>query len=524
MSVDVDRASERIDGDARPAVRPGRPVVIAAAPAVVLAGAVRLAYLMSTEADFNADEAATGVMVHHILRGKMYTFYAGQHYGGSLEQYLQAFTYLIFRLPQNPLTLRLPLVALAMTTTALVYACARRMLPTQRQAVLAAILFAVAPWFNVLGGVTSLGFYVVGTTLGMGAFHCALRLGDVPRRDLPWLFGLGLCAGLGFWNSLTSAYLILPALLWAAPFLIRGIKPLVVAAAGLVIGAAPALRYMFLAHGLPIPDDTGTPTTVAQRLRNLAGPVFREYLGVTYPHAEGGAPGWIQTVVVALVVVAFCIAMWRRRGGVLALVTLRKDGRRPVDLLLVAPIFVVALYVSSSAAWYTGTPRYLLTTYPLLAIAAAALLPYRGRVTFAVSSVTVTALASLLCLGFFLQHSIVPTVNHRDAVLRKVADTLVDRNETQVFADYWTGTWLQYVAGERLDVAVYGGLVRFPDAQQRVSSSPRPVYVGSTLDGTADAISHALTGHRIPFHTTRIDFVEIFDGLDRSIQPPTVGL
>ena len=41
--------------------------------------------------------------------GKLLT---GQDYGGALEQYLEAAVYAVTRLPQNPLTLRLPLVAL----------------------------------------------------------------------------------------------------------------------------------------------------------------------------------------------------------------------------------------------------------------------------------------------------------------------------------------------------------------------------------------------------------------------------
>ena len=42
---------------------------------------------------FNADEATTGIMVRHILDGHGYVFYAGQDYGGALEQYLEAGVY-----------------------------------------------------------------------------------------------------------------------------------------------------------------------------------------------------------------------------------------------------------------------------------------------------------------------------------------------------------------------------------------------------------------------------------------------
>ena len=79
------------------------------AAAVLVTAAARVAYLVSPVMQFNADEATTGIMVRRILAGHGYVFYAGQQYGGALEQYLEAAVYAVTRLPQNPLTLRLPL-------------------------------------------------------------------------------------------------------------------------------------------------------------------------------------------------------------------------------------------------------------------------------------------------------------------------------------------------------------------------------------------------------------------------------
>ena len=96
--------------------------------AVLVTAAARLAYLLSPVMQFNADEATTGIMVRRILHGHGYVFYAGQDYGGALEQYLEAAVYAVFRLPQNELTLRLPLVALSLLTCGLVYLVGRDML------------------------------------------------------------------------------------------------------------------------------------------------------------------------------------------------------------------------------------------------------------------------------------------------------------------------------------------------------------------------------------------------------------
>ncbi len=485
---------------------------------VALAGLVRVVYLTSSRANFNGDEAVTGVMVRHMLHGEHFWFYPGQHYGGTLEGYLQAASYFVFRMPQNPVTLRLTQVALSMATTALIYLCARRMLPSVRQAAFAAGFFAIAPWFNVLEGATSLGFYVVGVTAGTGALYCALRLGGSRLANAGWMFGLALCAGLGFWNSLTSAYLVLPAVLWALPYLVREVGTLGAAVFGALLGAAPALRYMLHSHQLPVPGPGPFSPSLAQRLYNLTDPLLREFLGITYAHTSGGLPTVLQYLVLALLAVGYAVCLWRRRRGLVHLVALRRDRREPVDLLLVAPVLVAVLYMSSSQAWYTGSPRYLVAAYPLLALGLAAVLPARRPRWSLVVYPLVLALSAVLCLGFF-RYPITPPLRERDAVLSRVVDTLVRMGETRVYADYFTAMPLQYLAGDRLEVAVCHGAARFPATQARVAREPHPVYLGSPLAGSgllsdpAGGIRTALTNAHVSFRTTTVGFVEIYDQL-----------
>ncbi|HEY2672245.1 MAG TPA: glycosyltransferase family 39 protein [Rugosimonospora sp.] len=493
-------------------------------PAVLLlAAAVRLAYLAGDRANFNGDEAVTGIMVQHILRGEAFLFYPGQRYGGTLEVYLQALGYLVFRLPQNPLTLRLAQVVLSVASTALVYLCARRMLPggPRRRALLAAAFFAVGPWFNVVGGATAWGFYSVGVTLGMGALYCALRLGADRSRDVAWALGLGLCAGLGFWNSLTSVYLVLPALVWAMPYL-RRLATVCGATLGVVAGAAPALIVALRSGELPVPTAPDRQVGLGHRVANLADPLLRQFLGIAYAHGDGGLPRPVQYLIVVGVAAAYLGCLWRRRLGLAALLGLaaplglRRGGREPVDLLLVAPVLVAVLYVATSMAWYTGTPRYLFTAYPLLALSVAALLPYRRPVASHVAYAVVLSLSAVLCLGFF-RTAPHPSLTERDAVLRGVVARLVSEHETRVYADYSTGMALQYLAGDRLDVAVCYGATRFAHQRARVRAAPDPVYVDSPLAGSGllddppDTIGTALLANHATFRTTRVGFVTIYD-------------
>jgi 4-amino-4-deoxy-L-arabinose transferase-like glycosyltransferase len=487
---------------------------LAVAAAVLVTAAARLAYLLSPVMQFNADEATTGIMVRRILAGHGYVFYAGQDYGGALEQYLEAAVYAVLRLPQDPLTLRLPLVALCCLTCVLVYRVGLDVSGDPTRALVAAALYAVGPWFNVIGTVTSLGFYAAGQALGMLALWCALRC-DRGRR---WLFGTGLAAGLGVWTVATAVYLLIPVVGWLLPVLGRDVRRWAAVAGGFVLGALPLLGSLVVHRVLPVPQHPAESSSVAGRLGNLFGTVLRQYVGVTYSHGDGGLWLPLQVLVVAGLVAAYAVAVVRRRW-LIDFVRGRVDRRRPADLLLAVPPVVVLLYAASDATWYTGTPRYLAGTFPLLAIGLAALVPTRPG---AVPALLVAACAAL-SFAFF------PTIEQRttagrDTVLRQVSARLAAEGETRVYAGYWTAMPLQYVAGNHLAVATAGGVERFPDAQAAVAQAPSPVYVGSDHDGTTTAFRAALERGHVPYRARRFAFLTVFDRLPAGADPHRLGL
>lgn len=502
---------ERPDGDA--AAPPNRVPVILLAAIVVLCGATRLALLLSNRASFNGDEAATGIMARDILHGRLTAFFAGQHYGGTLEQYLQAGLYFIFRLPQNPLTLRLVQVALGMVTCWLIHQCAQLMLHSRAKALVAALVYAIGPWFNILQGVTSLGFYSAGVALGVGALYCALRI----RDGLPWRVGFGLCCGLALWTSLTAAYLIVPALIWIAPLVLRRIVPVAAAALGFVAGAAPVWYLITVRHELPVPDAPVTGPPIIDRLSGLGTRMLREFLGVGYWEGHGGLPHVLQELVIAALVVAFAVAAWRHRRRLRAMVTLQVEGRAPVDLLLIAPFVVAGLYITSPNTVLTATPRYLFSAYPLLCITIAALLPRPRRrpIAFGIAAAAVGTLVAVLCASFFVQTRQRLTVAASESMLRQVISTLTTRGERAVYADYWTAMPLQYYAGDRLAASSCIGTKRFPRYDRQVAQAADPVYVSAHSDTT---IAAALRKNGIRFRTTRIGVYDIYDQLTPNIR------
>jgi hypothetical protein len=264
---------------------------------------------------------------------------------------------------------------------------------------------------------------------------------------------------------------------------------------------------------LPVPSDPAEESSVPRRLANLFGPILRQYVGVTYSHSQGGLWLPVQIVVVAGLVGAYLVAVWRRRG-LADLLRGRVDRRRPADLLLaVAPVTVV-LWAASDATWYTGTPRYLAGTFPVLAIGLAALVPLRPRA----APVLAVVLCGALVWGFFVGQPRGVTAA-RDRDLRAVTDLLTAEGTPDVYAAYWTAMPLQYLAGDRLTVATATGLDRFPDAHAAVDRAPAAAIVGSADDGSTAAFRAALDRAGIRYRARVVGGLTVFDQLPPHTDP-----
>jgi hypothetical protein len=492
------------------------PALLAGA-AVLVDVVVRIWFLRSKYAQFSGDEAVTGVMVRRILDGGHYSFYAGQTYGGAGEAYLQALMYTVLPLHQDAFTLRLVLVALTAVTSVLVYLVGVRVLSRPWLAALAVLVYAFGSWFNIVGQVTSLGFYALSQTLPMGALYAALRQGDSPRRRL-WCAIFGACVGAAMWNAAVSVFLVLPALVWMLPVFWRRWRLLIPTVVGFVIGGAPLIRFILVYHALPLPSEK-SKTTILERLRALLGPVLRESLGLAYAHGVQTLSGVLVDLIIGLLVAAYVIALVRRRL-LFALVTGNERDRRPGDVLLLTPIIVIPLYVLSANAWYTGTPRYLMPVFPALAIGIAALVPRGPRVVrAALGTVLVCAVAasSVQYLRTYRPSAAFPQPSRQDAVLEQVAAVLRADHIDNVYASYWTAMPLQYAAGDGLHVGVCSGPIRFPTLQPPTTGDIPVAYVSSTL-GTGDHIGPHLSASGVKFTTEKVGFVTIY----RPISGPVV--
>ncbi len=519
-------AAPRADIAEAPRQYEGRGPTLVASAAVVIGMAMRVAFLLTPEGALDGDEAVTGIMAHRMSRLQdLYVFFAGQPYNGAFEQYAQAS---LFRLgvPENAFSLRIPELALAGLSCWLVYRVGVRLLKTDWHAALGAVLFALGPYFLIWDGVRSIGGYVVEVVVVLLGVLCAIdadREQDLRRQRL-LIVGFGFCFGVTYWFTLSGYYVLVPAALWILPTLLLSRRSLFAAGAGALVGLLPIIAWTVRNGRFPQPNPRGPVTTAADRLGDLTNPVGREFVGVAHLYGHPGWPVGLGRLLVATLLVAALGALVHRRRAVVALVRLRRAGRMPFDIVLLAVPFVLVAYVGSSYAWFSKEPRYLFCAYPVLIFGLAALPPLR-RPWGIGSALVLVALVGGPSVTMLVTHADGAPA-HRDRDLRRAVTVLQEDRTTRVYADYWTAMPLQFAAKDRLTVGSLSTSERFPSDRRAVDADPSPVWVASRSINADDItpMRRALTRAHIGFRERRIGVVSLFDRLTRPVRPWSIGI
>lgn len=507
--------------------------IVAGIAAVVVALIVRGLVAASDKlALFDADQAVTGIAAQQILAGEEFpVFFPGQTYMGTLEQYLQAVSLAVF--PDTSFSLQLVQVLIGGATVAVLFFVGRQVTYSAWGGALAAGLFALGPFFNLDKGVKSHGAYAAGTLIAVIGLYLAFRL-DPKRRDAVLVAaGLGLCTGLALWELVLAGYLLLPATIWALASARGQLKLLAPAwLGGALIGAAP-----FLAHRLVNPDAAlgslgeNPPTTIAERAGLLFEPMLGMWFGV-----RGTGPGeplswWLVPAFVAAIAIAILGAgIWSRRRGLLALVTFRREGRAPIDAILLAFLVAPIVYVSSDVTWFTGTPRYLFPLYPALVLGIAAAVMFQGqrwRLPLGVACIVVMGGLSLWNASLVLRGdpAVITSVGGGQIWIEDVpaaTDYLSDNGIETAYADYWLAYPMTFYGGGDVDVAPFANS-RFPDIDARAAEDPDSAFA-APIGPAADQVQARLTETGTDFARTDVGRITIFSELSPPRTPAELGL
>ena len=463
--------------------RARRPTLaVGAVAAVAVAGLVaRIVVLHTSLGALDSDEAVVGLMADAFRHGHVRALFWGQSYGGTIEQALAAAVFSVVGMSATALKC-VPLV-LSAVAAVLTWRVGRRV-TTARTAVVAGLLVWVWPGAYVWWSVKERGFYWACLCLSVAVVLLALQIGQAaqPGGRAQWArwAALGLCAGLGFWESPQVVFVVVPAAVWLLACHWRRCLGALAAAPAAVVGALPWLywnagHHWRGLHGEPVL----VPGGYGSHLRVFARAGLPTVMGLRVAYTQAWlAPRWHRELyAVALVVLAVGAIRLGRRGLL-------------VVLVLVAFPFLHAAFPVSG---YVGEGRYLLFLLPWAALAVSAV-AWRWEVAVAL-------------LGCAIALSVIGLVRMRNATAPFVAGAPVPASfsalEHALTAHGVTRAWADYWIAYRVDFDMHGRVIvapttdsRFPPYDAAVAVSPRPadVFLRGTRTETAFAAGLAARG------------------------------
>jgi Dolichyl-phosphate-mannose-protein mannosyltransferase len=448
---------------------------VAAVGALVLAGLVaRVIVLHSGLGVLDSDEAVVGLMAQGVQHGHLRAMYWGQPYGGTIEQALVAVIFSVVGV--STLAVKIVPIALQAVAALLTWRIGLRV-TTRRAAAIAGVLVWVWPGVYVWWSTKERGFYEACLCLSVAVVLLALAIGQSPRLGRRSELGrwalLGLCAGLGVWESPQILYVLVPVSVWLVVRHRTRCAGALVAVPAFVVGLLPWLVWNAANgwRGLKSPPSP-VPGGYWSHLRTLARAGLPTALGLRTAYSQVWlAPRWHRELyAVALLLVVIGVVRLGRRGAV-------------VLLVLGAFPFLHAAFTSSG---YVGEGRYLYFLLPWLALA--------------IASATRRAAATAIVVVLAMAVSFAGLVNMRDVTSPFVAGRPLPGDlaplEAALRAHGVTRAWANYWIAYRVTFETRGRVIvapttddRYPAyaATVRSAAAPADVFLAGTRTDTAFA-------------------------------------
>lgn len=498
-------------GDVVPAagVAPPRraPPALLVVATVLAAIALRVWILASPIGRADGDEAVVGLMARAFLRGDFSVFFWGQAYGGAVEPGLVALAFGAGG--TSTVALKLVPVTLAGIASWLIWRVGRRTVG-EPAAATAGLLFLVFPPAFLWWSTKERGFYWAALVLGLGVLLAALRIGDSApdprRRDLA---ALGLLAGLAWWVTPQSMYLVAPVLCWLSVRHARLWKRAWPAVPAAMAGAVPWIAWNLL-HGLSSFDEPNpwVTSTYLERLGRFFTTLLPTLLGARHAFTGNWLLGPVGVVFNCAVVCAFAVFVVRA-------VRVPERWRRVEPLIVVAVTFPF-LFALPKASHYVIEPRYGLMLTPVIALLVAVPVVTRAR-QIAVALLAVTlGFVTVAALERFGERNpmVVDLTPPRLGGLVAALDAAgVDR----VYADYWIAYPLTFETRERI-VGTPVDAVRSARLDRMVEEADKSTYV-VFLDSPRDAAMKTdLRDRGIAFDRAEVEVFAVYF-LERAVAP-----
>lgn len=421
---------------------------------LLLGSAVRAAYAFPVHKYVpDADSLNMGLRALAVLNGDLVVFFSGAQIG-ALEAYLHAAAFSIFGVSREAISLAPLLVGCA---TLVVFYLFIKEVFGSRVAELS-LLFLALPSPAYLAWTYMPNSYPETVFLSVATLWLSARMG-VRGFDRWSALGLGLSAGLGWWNSPLTLAATVPAVLWLLKVRpeSRRISFWRLPAAGFLVGALPWIAYN-VRYRFPSIFQVVRPVGEGNAIGAAAGKLLGENvpqlaIGMD-PFGGGAALNDVQRLVRIPAAIVFFAA-----AALLVLRAVKGDRRIREGILLLGLVAAVTagLFVFSSSGTFPGpTVRYVL---PLAFVFAAALglaTDFVGRRNrLAMLAVTVPVLAFNLS-GYYWpwteQRLEWRKNRERDAQVLRFLDA---NGVSWICGEYWTVYPFNFLSRGRLKAAPY---------------------------------------------------------------------
>lgn len=436
----------------RAAGRRPDPLVAVVVLALAAGVAMRLWVVLGPLGRLNSDEAISGLMASRIAAGDGTTFFWGQHYGGALEAYVLA---AVFRVvPGDLLTLLLFPLLEAVAIAALTGVLVRRRSGSAAGWTAAAVVW-VFPTAFVWFSTRPMLFYQPTTLLGLGAAYATDRILAGPH-SWRWPAALGVFVGLGWWTSPQIVFFAVPCAVVLGYSLRRRPRPVAVAAAGFLVGAAPWLVANGRSGWASLDPVAGDGGGYLDHLHAQATRGLPMALGLRVPFTEAWiVPGWgaVLGPIGALVAAVAVVHAVRRRAVHPAL----------AGALVVFPL----VHALGPTSGYVGSGRYYSFLAPAIAaVTAAAVTSPRTR------AVVLGAMVALSVVGFAAVRDVRVTSDDTGPLI----EALEDEGVRDVYAQVWIAFKLTWESEQRITASA-DVFDRYPPYTRQVRAAPRAAYV-----------------------------------------------
>ena len=439
------------------------------------------------------DEAVTGNMALHILKGEPQLFFWGQPYMGALEAYLTSSLFFLF----GPSAFTLHLNDILICAFLLFMAFRIGTLAGGRPVgLLAAAFWAFSPLYLSVVGLLATGGHEEACAFGAFILFGICRLSfSWPKAPVPLAGLIGLLGGLGFWSSLLSGPYLLAGglgLALARPRLLLTRIPWV-GLAGFSLGSLPfwlwEIRHDFSTFQFFESQGVGIFSELLDRIYIvLRYSLFQTFLGDwwdghTVLPAVPAVLAWAVWAVFYLPPLALSLIVifrWGRR-----IFSWRSPFQEPLDLV-VAVFWVLVLAFATSEQGATGSLRYTLSFYtPFLILLAVWLNKLFTLQRWIGGGLLVVLLGFNLFLHFLFLH------RYQDLPYRPIAgliQSLKERDIRFAYADNRISQPLTFESQEKIICADYSGQRNY-DYLRAVDQAPA---------GKVAIITHRELGNPLP--------------------------